>query len=101
MKKGEEQEEGFTFSDNKTFYKTKVNLGELAQWHTNSRLDSGTNTEVNQLTKMFEQMRAQMKSMMNMDEADMEKMAKGQKPMPMPSMKVKKGRGKNKGRFRI
>jgi hypothetical protein len=42
-----------------------------------------------------------MKSMMNMDEADMEKMAKGQKPMPMPSMKVKKGRGKNKGRFRI
>ena len=57
--------------------------------------------EVNQLTKMFEQMRAQMKSMMNMDEADMEKMAKGQKPMPMPTMKAKKGRGKNKGRFRI
>ena len=50
---------------------------------------------------MFEQMRSQMKAMMNMDESDMEKMAKGQKPMPMPQMKQKKGRGKNKGRFRI
>lgn len=57
--------------------------------------------EVNQLTKMFEQMRTHMKAMMNMDESDMEKMAKGQKPMPMPQMKQKKGRGKNKGRFRI
>jgi len=30
-KQEEEREEGFTFSDNKIFYKTKVNLGELAQ----------------------------------------------------------------------
>lgn len=28
--KAEEQEEGFTFSDNKTFYKTKVNLGGIS-----------------------------------------------------------------------
>lgn len=57
--------------------------------------------EVNQLTKMFEQMRVQMKTMMNMDESDMEKISKGQKAMPMPKVKQKKGKGKNRGGFRF
>lgn len=57
--------------------------------------------EINNLTKRFEEMKQQMQSFMGMDEAQMEKVSKGQAPMPMPKQKVKKGKGKNKGGFRI
>ncbi len=57
--------------------------------------------EINNLTKRFEEMKQQMQSLMGMDEAQMEKVSKGQAPMPMPKQKVKKGKGKNKGGFRI
>ena len=46
-------------------------------------------------------MAKQMKSMMGMDEAQMEKMAKGQYVPNMPQQKVKKGKGKNRGGFRF
>ena len=55
-----------------------------------------------QLTKQFETMRTQMKSIMSMDEEQMEKVSKGQAPMPqMKAAKPKKGKGKNKGGFRF
>ena len=57
--------------------------------------------EVNALTSQFETMKKQMKSMMGMDEAQMEKMAKGQYVPNMPQQKVKKGKGKNRGGFRF
>ena len=47
-------------------------------------------------------MRTQMKSIMSMDEEQMEKVSKGQAPMPqMRAAKPKKGKGKNKGGFRF
>lgn len=58
--------------------------------------------EINQLTKQFEQMRSQMKAMMNMDEEQMERISKGSQPMPgMQMNRPKKGKGKNKGGFRF
>lgn len=58
--------------------------------------------EINQLTKQFEQMRSQMKTLMNMDEEQMEKVSKGRAPMPgFTQPKPKKGKGKNKGGFRF
>ena len=61
-----------------------------------------TEKEINQLTKQFETMRTQMKSIMSMDEEQMEKVSKGQAPMPqMKAAKPKKGKGKNKGGFRF
>lgn len=57
--------------------------------------------EINNLTKRFEEMKQQMQTLMGMDEAQMEKVSKGQAPMPMPKQKIKKGKGKNKGGFRI
>lgn len=54
-------------------------------------------TEVNALTKRFDDMKQQMKAMMGMD------MSNPQKPnkMPMPQQKQKKGKGKGRGQFRI
>mgnify|MGYP006974635831 CR=1 FL=1 len=47
-------------------------------------------------------MRAQMKTLMSMDEDQMEKVSKGKAPMPgFQSAKPKKGKGKNKGQFRF
>lgn len=70
-----------------------------------SRIANGSGRsyqEINQLTKQFETMRAQMKSLMNMDEDQMEKVSKGQAPIPgMKPSKPKKGKGKNKGGFRF
>ena len=58
--------------------------------------------EINQLTKQFEQMRAQMKTLMSMDEDQMEKVSKGKAPMPgFQPAKPKKGKGKNRGGFRF
>ncbi len=58
--------------------------------------------EINQLTKQFEQMRDQMKTLMSMDEEQMEKVSKGRAPMPgFQPAKPKKGKGKNKGGFRF
>ena len=58
--------------------------------------------EINQLTKQFEQMRSQMKTLMSMDEDQMEKVSKGKAPMPgFQPAKPKKGKGKNKGGFRF
>ncbi len=58
--------------------------------------------EINQLTKQFEQMRDQMKTLMSMDEEQMEKVSKGRAPMPgFQPTKPKKGKGKNKGGFRF
>ena len=70
-----------------------------------SRISNGSGRsyqEINNLTKQFEQMRSQMKSIMGMSEEEMEKVSKGRAPMPgmMPS-KPKKGKGKNKGGFRF
>ena len=70
-----------------------------------SRIANGSGRsyqEINQLTKQFETMRTQMKSIMSMDEEQMEKVSKGQAPMPqMKAAKPKKGKGKNKGGFRF
>ena len=69
-----------------------------------SRIANGsgrTYQEINNLTKRFEDMKKQMQGLVNMDEAQMEKVSKGQAPMPMPKMKSRKGKGKNKGGFRI
>ena len=70
-----------------------------------SRIANGSGRsyqEINQLTKQFESMRDQMKSLMNMDESQMEKMSKGQAPMPtFQQPKKNKGKGKNKGGFRF
>ena len=70
-----------------------------------SRIANGSGRsyqEINALTKQFEEMRTQMKALMNMDEEQMEKISKGQASMPnMPAPKVKKGKGKNKGGFRF
>ena len=61
-----------------------------------------TYQEINQLTKQFEQMRAQMKTLMSMDEDQMEKVSKGKAPMPgFQPAKPKKGKGKNRGGFRF
>ena len=58
--------------------------------------------EINQLTKQFEQMRAQMKTLMSMDEDQMEKVSKGKAPMPgFQPAKPKKGKGKNRGGYRF
>ena len=70
-----------------------------------SRISNGSGRsyqEINNLTKQFEQMRSQMKSIIGMSEEEMEKVSKGRSPMPgmMPS-KPKKGKGKNKGGFRF
>lgn len=65
-----------------------------------SRIANGSGRsyqEINQLTKQFETMRTQMKSIMSMDEEQMEKVSKGQAPMPqMKAAKPKKARGKIK-----
>lgn len=70
-----------------------------------SRIANGSGRsyqEINNLTKQFEQMRSQMKSVMGMSEEQMEKVSKGQAPMPgMMGQKPKKGKGKNKGGFRF
>lgn len=57
-------------------------------------------SEVNSLTKRFEEMKDQMKMFSGMDE---EKMATtiGRGQMPIAPRKVKKGKGKNKGRFKF
>ncbi len=70
-----------------------------------SRIANGSGRsyqEINNLTKQFEQMRAQMKTVMGMDEEQMEKVSKGKAPMPgLQPSKPKKGKGKNKGGFRF
>lgn len=70
-----------------------------------SRIANGSGRsyqEINSLTKQFEQMRSQMKSVMGMSEEQMEKVSKGHAPMTgMTAPKPKKGKGKNKGGFRF
>ena len=56
--------------------------------------------EINALTRQFEDMRAQMKRMMGLDERQMKQMARNGMP-PSNMNRPKKGKGKNKGQFRF
>lgn len=54
-------------------------------------------SEVNNLTKRFEEMRKMMRSMMNMDPRQMEQMMSGKPPANMPVSRGSKGKGKGRG----
>lgn len=56
--------------------------------------------EINALTRQFEDMRAQMKRIMGLDERGIKQMAKTGMP-PSNMSRPKKGKGKNKGQFRF
>lgn len=58
-------------------------------------------SEINALTKRFEEMRKSMQTMMGMDEEEMQKIAEGKKMPNLGSSHPKKGKGKNKGGFRF
>jgi len=57
-------------------------------------------TEINQLTKRFDDMKSQMQAMMGMSESDMQKMAQGRN-FPQMQQRPHKGKGHNKGGFRF
>ncbi len=57
-------------------------------------------SEVNTLTRQFEDMRTQMKRMMGLDERQVKQMARTGMP-PSGMSRPKKGKGKNKGQFRF
>ncbi|MBN3490667.1 signal recognition particle protein [Acholeplasma equirhinis] len=57
--------------------------------------------DVNRLRQSLEQQKQMMKQMSNLDEKQMERMAKNPSAMPIAQPKVKKGKGKNRGGFRF